>query len=69
VWCGIKQDPEVDICCYIINIYFSLDISVKMLFEFLVSSVRAKNPPTLSSCSLIIVFDILYNVRIFIHQK
>jgi len=54
-----KEEPEVGICWYIINIYFSLDVSVKILYAFLVSSVRAKNPPTLSSRSLITVFGTL----------
>ena len=54
-----KQEPEVGISWYIINIYFSLDVAVKIFYAYLVSSVRAKNPPTLSSCSLIIVFDTL----------
>ena len=69
MWCGVKQETDVGICWYIINIDFSLGISVKMLYAFLVSSVHAKNPPTLSSCSLIIIFGILYNFRIFIRKK
>jgi len=54
-----EQEPEVDKCWYIINIYLSLNVSVKILYAFLVSSVCATNPPNSSSCSRIIVFGTL----------
>ena len=54
-----KQEPEVGVCWYIINIYFGFNVSVKILYAFQVSSVRAKNAPTFSSCSGIILFGTL----------
>jgi hypothetical protein len=54
-----KQEPEVGVCWYIINIYFGFNVSVKILYAFQVSSVRAKNALTFSSCSGIILFGTL----------
>jgi hypothetical protein len=47
-----KQEVEVVICWYIRNIYFSLSVSVKKLYSFVVYSLCAKNRPLYPSLRL-----------------